>query len=695
MKRALFLAQFRRTVIPFGLVIVAVDAGIAILEWSIRHGSKDIDHLEDVMSVLALLIFTALAIPLGATAFSRDFKEKHHLFIHSLPLPLETMWAVINGANFAAMACCLGILFAFRPSLFALPSSAPELYDPVHAMVAFEVLCTLFLAGSCFALCFRRDLLAYLVAIFSIGGMFGGIMALAVVCGSAPGLNLVDPHPGIALVGLGCVILLLALLSRQFFVAGEITLLRVQFRNTALVLCGLIGILVVLSTALSLGLFSRFDPWVFERWSTGVSPEGKYLLIQERREQHQQFGRLTILDVQSGKVVRQSEYTGLKQAGALANGAVLLAVANELPLGRLFYLLPPSDALLQLPAADRPGQKQETRFPSTDIWSWWPQYPGNGKLLVEMSKKDGVKVVSYDTATGQVTDTCAGESGTGAQVQSYRDGMLVCLFGSLARGNQAATPSSVWWLGETEKKIPWSGRATPARPDCVVHQVAFADIGPCVQKLKELYPIPAAWTGVGGYLLPASGFGMLYASEKTPVFYLRMPGKEPQATLLVWNRSQSAWTTVAENLPVHESLGRMLASGYVRGAYGNPMISPQAGMVLYYLREPSGVAVYLYDAERGSTLKLGVVSGPTAPGLGLAPAKDTVIVHIGTMNRPLMRFRYEPRSGRLTSLSLPPATQESEAVLYADEAGNQLVSRGTAIYRRNADTSEIQLWPRL
>src|SRR5258708_14047751 len=157
MKRALFLLQFRRTVVSTVMIFVALDIGMALISWSSRKFGKFPDTLDQALNGILLAIGIGLAIPIGATAFSRDYKETHHFFIHSLPLPLETIWIAIAGASFAAWASAMATMCVLRPSLFAKIASLLATGGPRGIAAALLAPCLCFSAGACFVLCFRRD----------------------------------------------------------------------------------------------------------------------------------------------------------------------------------------------------------------------------------------------------------------------------------------------------------------------------------------------------------------------------------------------------------------------------------------------------------------------------------------------------------------------------------------------------------
>lgn len=704
MRRALFLLQFRRMMIPYGVVCVAVDAFAALIQWFTLRAAPDAPPQDAAIAgdILAGLIGVCLTIPIGASAFSRDFKEKHYLFFHSLPLSLREIWAMNVAANFTVMWCCVVLMSVFRPSLAAAVVNAKNPSGgALPVVIVAATLCVAFAVGNCFALCFRRDLLSYLVPIFVASWTVMGILGLAALCSSEPGDRAVSLHMWCALCGLGAAIVTLLALSLRFFLRGEITLLRVQVRNTTLTIASLVSVIVAFAAAVSLGVFARLSPWV-PSGLAAVSADGKYVLVTEMRKHHPQFSRASILDTQAGTVLQRAEFTGL--AGGDWFGHVALApLSDDFPLRRLMYLLPQSDQIARL----FPDKRDigVTRLPASTI-IWWPGLwrpaisARAGRLMVIYSQGGEYRIAAFDPASGQLDNLLGGEAGAHFNMQSERDGTLLTLESPLSArqaGNHNAK-AAIWLIGDSEKQIPWAEPASEAQPDCVIDGAAYAHMPDCGRRLTKLFPPPPGTSGA--YVLDRGGRvnEITYISETTPIYYLRPGASGNVATLLAWSRakdsmSRSSWITIADNLPLGPAGKSSFSDGYVRLSY-NPRLSPAAGIAVYFT---AAQKTYLYDGIRNRTVELGSLPDPN-PLISIGYAAEAVVVNIsrsGTQDL-LMTFRYDPISGQITRLRVGPSS-DGTALLFADEAGNEIIEKyqeHRGVYRRTADGTEAKLWPR-
>lgn len=677
MRRALFLLQFRRNIVPYLTIFLALDLAMAMVEWSYQHfGNNPLANPGVVDKALAAIAL-GLAIPAGASAFSRDYKEKQHFFLHSLPQPLNVTWGIIFGANFSVLLCSLALMLVFRPSV------AGTVYWEVlgsSLLGGAAILATLWLlyaAGSCSALCFRKDLLGYLVAFFGSAVSLGAVYSLSLVCSSDPASwwRSTGLHAGFLCTGIVACAVVLTWLSLRFFIRGEVFLLQVQVRHMAHVFASLCSVLIVMATALDFGLFSRFDSWSFRGEAT-VSPDGRHLLVIERRFNHPQFGRATFLDTQTGSILRQVERAGLvlprvwwwrTQFNYWSGDFAIMKVADNLPWRRLLYLLPPSEGLARISQVSAP---RETRFPSAAVNEFHAL--ADGKVLASLITGDRVRAVYWDPTSQQVSDAFGGHSSPRLPYwYRQRDGLIVAF----------QNPPSLWRLedkpsGPIEKQISASSKPTSeALPSCVIDDQADFEPPDCRRKIADLYPPPAsAERRSSGYVLSN---GILVVNQDTPIFF-RVYTPNGTSTLLVCRRRNSPWTKVAEN--VHgASVSREIA------AYG--------------VQSPTGFEVYFYDARRERTERIGAIEDTT----GSVPLVrfeehygiDYIEVDRGGTSIPVLVARYDPGSGHVRTIKLGA---DHRQLLFADEAGNHISYRLDSqtphrIVRVNADGSERVLWP--
>jgi hypothetical protein len=306
----------------------------------------------------------------------------------------------------------------------------------------------------------------------------------------------------------------------------------------------------------------------------------------------------------------------------------------------------------------------------------------SGRVLVLLSSSAAMKIVSMDPATGQTAELWSVQTGPFVGWREERGGVLVWSY------EQPST--RVWWLSGTASEIHWSAPNSKTFGSCVIGDTAYSSPA-CLDKLKQIYPVPSAWQSpkrplgiaggfigndLGGYLL--EDFSFSYFEEKT-AFYLRQETQASRETLLAWNASRAAWTTVAENV------------------FGTPKIGPMGRVVVYLRKVPDGFAAYLYDAAREKTVELGTVVDRNHPMIEIHHSNGEEIVAIAHngAETPALWIKYNTASGRL--LPAPKAILESQTndVLFGDEAGNWIVGSAAGIERWNADGSRVRLWPPL
>jgi len=305
--RMLFAMHFKRFAVP--LVILYAVLSLAIFQAAILIDRSSSYPGKSAMIADVLLIGIGLvaALPAGAAAFPRGFKEENILFFHSLPLSRRAQWAIIASAAFTAVLVVIVALFFLRPGTRAL------LMEPGGLLAAVGVTAFTFAAGICFTLAIVRPFVVYIVSFLAI---FGSLFAVTVTA-SLPArmwladsslahgnwVDLVPPPVWIVCAVVQTMAWLLA--SMHFYDRGELPLVKTQIRNVGIALAVPVIVAAVITPA-ALAFFNAREP--FQRVSMAAAPDGKHVLRVERRRRAPWLSHLAIIDSAGRK--RQIDITG-------------------------------------------------------------------------------------------------------------------------------------------------------------------------------------------------------------------------------------------------------------------------------------------------------------------------------------------------------------------------------------------------
>src|SRR5438067_3041774 len=352
-ERLLFLMHYRRLVFSLLLFCSALYFPLLLVARTLEHfrnlNPRDIDAM---LNFLCMGLPLGIALPVGTAAFSRAFKEQNVLFFHALPISRTRQWMVLMASSFAAQITAMLFLWILRPS-------APAQVQVQSIELILSMVVITFAAGACFALAFLRPIEVYVGGYLLTFILFlGAIWAM-----TAPGLIYYTPRlqmrssanvavdafsgnlqwtPPLAVLPLiGILFLALFLIaSHQFYVRGEITLMRNRIRYPIIV--AVIG--VVIDTLLVPVLIYGYEvrQWG-ERRSVRLSPDGRYIAIHTYRDHAEWIGKMRIVDTLNDHTLAQFDGPGISDFWFV--GDRLATVARDMAWYRRLPGLSPRDKL--------------------------------------------------------------------------------------------------------------------------------------------------------------------------------------------------------------------------------------------------------------------------------------------------------------------------------------------------------------
>ncbi len=711
MVKKLFFLEFRRALTPFLLFILASFGALAVSERAYKYFQNAPSTIVEIVNMLFVSLIIIYGFPSGARTFSPAFRETHLLFLQSLPLRRERVWAALVLANLSASLLSLAALFVFRPSLLTTPPGEARAIDVLAvAMVGYLLL---FSAGCCFSLLFAKAILNYILGyLLTLAASFE-IFLLLIYSGSDPGFPVEEyfSFPAsfdlpLAVVAYSLLVIIYLAFSLYFFASGEFNLTKVQIKNSLSLAAFLLALFVALSACVDSGLFAVFDKWATTSWGpeAEVSPEGTYLLVVERRSDHLQFARISILEAKTGNLVGTIRQRGAAGIGWSNEGdAVNVVVRGNSPLYRVGYILPGSDELVRFSPHGR--QLGRWRFLLSRVLAGAPSPGGKGLLVVR--RGDEGRILSIDGRTGALEELASGVVKDWSQILKVSDGQLV-IFENLS------VPSRAWLVGSQAKEIQWvPRRANEQGGMCMVGGTLYSSEEACQKAASDLAPFRNETKGRlgtqrhGVYLFGANQkeqFGNTIADldKGGTVFYVQpdLPGSNGE--FLVFDRQKGDWRPVAESIAL--DLGGGSSTDIPRIAFGLRFVTVDSslGLATYYVERGDRLVGYLYDAGIDKALELESIPKPHPPEIAetaMRRFENMRGVGIFLWTRSPERFnvtafRYVPHSGEVTKVPWMSERAPNQ-LLYMDDRGNQVhaSSNPVRIVWLGADQTERQLWP--
>jgi hypothetical protein len=338
MRWALFCLAFRQSLVPTLLLVGALLGVLAGVEYLVetRWGVTDLHPLFNAL-IGSFLVWSGF--PLGSRLFSREFRERHFLLIHALPLSRLKSWLSLIGGALASGLISLALALSLRSSLVIVKT---DLGGPINVDHPGVLLVSLFVglylaffsAGACHGL-FLGGTVLHSVGLVATLGLLGTLLAwllhLHFLGAVMPAFEL-RPVPENGLGLLGILVVFYLFLSYRLYGRGEFPVSRVRWGS---VLQVAVGHVVFLSIVWGLGAIRvRSAPFTVPQHGIvfDVSPDGRFVSIVEQRQGYPRFARVSIVDVATAQLQGQAEVEGLLLLEWSPNGATLAAaVAGFFP----------------------------------------------------------------------------------------------------------------------------------------------------------------------------------------------------------------------------------------------------------------------------------------------------------------------------------------------------------------------------
>ena len=358
MSWALVRLSFRQSVLPALGVMAAILTIVLGLEWAARRATGDpgVRVIFDLLLV-AFVLWSGFLV--GARLFAREFRERHVLLVHVLPLARSRAWASMMLGGAAAGAASLGVAALVRAPLSGLwDVAAPDKFLALVSLLLAVAYLVLFAAGSCFALLVSGTavhavgFVATFATLGEAGVLVGGLCADP--RGPAPGgpdlgltlglasVEVARTTGGLLVFGALALVLYLGF-SLLFFLRGEFPVVRVRRQNVLALAAG--HVLLFAAAGAILEAWAHRQPFVVED-EVALSNGGRYLAVVERRHGYPRLARMRIVDTANGRLAGTVEADGLRAFSWSSGGdRLVLALADDSPWRRVGYLRPESDAV--------------------------------------------------------------------------------------------------------------------------------------------------------------------------------------------------------------------------------------------------------------------------------------------------------------------------------------------------------------
>jgi hypothetical protein len=695
MLRALFLPEFKRSLLQKLVVVVPILLGLAVLEYVIGTLglSTTIEKtfngdLAAVINMLLAVLIVISTFMLGAGTFSR-INERHIPFTHALPLSRLEVWVSLAGAHAITTVLMVPTILILRPSMvrwMATDLSRIEL----PTLVGIGIV--LFAAGSCFVMLFRS-----LVPTLVVGSIVVAISCTLIVPFAAswnakadapriygiPVTSRIDP----AFWVVACLLLATIYfgLSLRFFSRGEFNLSRRKLKNWSVLIAALVVFPVVLAAGVDVGAlrFSELGPTDY-----AVSPTGQYLAVLKHRAGQRQRSEITIIETSTGKVVNTYSSRGLY--GDVFWSGTAKPVANILyvpsALARLAYVLPPSDTLLRIsPDGSKPSKAS---FGFAQIGQVVTDYKNRIWLTAASGSKAKLFSVSDEGVVHEEVSTPLRDD-----IRIQRTGKKMLFLAS----SQANGLERGWELVEHAKEIPYSPKAKSHAEGKFLFTDGWYSEKEGIEELERRFGLAKELVrrgpnAKGQYYASRDYFSQILVMSTDHVFALVTDKTTNKREILMSSPKTGGWRTLGD--------ARLISSFEAAQKTYDPMsfffpgvtANVELGFATYMKQDGASHVAYLYDVALDRLFELG-----RDPQI----VESSQCLQIDDQNYPgldaiLVRCRqnfFAYRPGRdLRSITI------KNYPLFASEDGTRIETKGRkgvgpVISQIAPDGTETQLWP--
>ena len=681
MLRALYFLEFRRGLVPSLILAIAAAAVVTVIERIVvARGGANPDSAAQASLLLLLAGIALSGLFAGARIFSREFKERHHLLLATLPVSPSLTWLMLTLAGLSASAVGIAALVLTHPRFVA------DVEWARYLALASATHLFLFATGSCLAVICRRPLFVPVLGFPIAAAILWETLSFDLASGSVPVV------PRLISAGAATAFVLFLAASLACFVRGEFDLPKVRIRAHASLWIGLLSLVLTIRWVHPTPLLPLPLPQL-SSLTVPVSPDGR-LVVWVQREIDGRF-RISFASGESGNPIGRWSGTEVTAVAWAPDEDVLWAAVRPEPLSRIASLFDSPPPVLVRIGSDG---TELSRIPvaSDRIGEILPM--PDRRILVSASHPVGQRVALV---------AASGESSTVEISGNFSPPRLA----SLGRGSAVA-----WSRGGREVKswlfVP--GAAEPLKAleavmgreflwyfqPTVIGSRAFFSDGAAQEELLRVYSRPRGVID-GRYIVATWA-----DNEFARIFHIA-DDPEGGARLDVWDRHSPRWREVARGLSDHVKPIEPLPSSQVdatetkgivsNGNAGSDFLRVEfgtafeagLGLALYQVVRDGGFQAVLYEDSLARSLPLG---SPTAnvryPFLVRQSPKTVAVWLRDPASDRAEVFMYEVGSGEPHAIPSVPSDPTRQTCFVRSDGSRIMTATGGGLAIRFADGTE-------
>ncbi|MBI4471749.1 MAG: hypothetical protein HY646_03710 [Acidobacteria bacterium] len=725
MWRIVFVTEIKRAFYR-GLLLLGI---CLVLGWLLARvvfpffgpvsSSDDQAAAKEIFDVLSILVVSMSGIYAGGLAFS-SVSEGKATFLFALPIDRFRLWIALTGANAAGTGMPGLTLLLLR-----LPVTLSGWDNLEFLLVGFTCYCIFYSVTASTSLLLSRT-------IFAVGFTF-----IALLLYGLPFavwdlyLGRVPDAVGnwITWSVLGYVILLHLALSLVFFLRSETSDARILVRNLSIVALCIVFLPVATYFVIEFELLASADGFrMSSRPEFSVSPDGKYAVVLERFRGQRAFGRMHVLDLPSGRLVKTEPFKGTgpplwssNPAGIItgASGSVFEFLAYAISISepstsrlvrnrnrQLERLQPLLDFLaspwagrqtVELHAvADTPRSRM--RIPTPMAVASRPD-----RILLIAGKRGSLELMQVDhSGIRALTPPIAAENGG---FDFVGDDVLATF--------DVETSLRMWLAGKSVTELVWQSedRSAKSLPWLLFDSKVYPANEEAIRRIDERVPaeIPKGWFRAFARMpvLHLEQWDSRFSNAVSldhgaTLFCVHFNPRTKMAKLLAWNSQMDRWKEFDEmswpEFELRRNLDRSASPAvYFRGS-ARFQSDFDAGVAVYFKIESGQARAFLYDARRDRRIELvSVPAGEKQDRSGIETVRVNGLagLYIGVYSgRNSRDYVYDTATGELSMLKTLPSRRFGRR-LYLNLRGERVVEQndGSRLLFITPDGAERQLWP--
>jgi hypothetical protein len=362
-----------------------------------------------------------------------------------------------------------------------------------------------------------------------------------------------------------------------------------------------------------------------------------------------------------------------------------IVLANDAPLSRFGYLLPPSDSLIWV----APDGREEARARlQGSILRSHVRMDGNTLLLVR--DRDQFKLVNNLDGTDRIQRLAS--SRIPADIPSYAS--LILPMGE--RHLVSLSSNTVWIVDERVREIHVPRAESRERP-YIVGDVVFPSEAKARSFIEKSFPFDGQKNSRAGplhegqYLLP---FYPDYLDEHTSLYYARHKTDTDSIEVWVRDRHTKSWKMMTRDMPVHSDRGSSVPLSTLEWRYSRPHV----GLLLYPVKmNDDDVQWYIHDDRRGKSIPVGGPGSDRMSSMIYEDNRGQFLISIyesrDRVKSDKQRFVYSVATGKLIQLS-PEAIKSFDRIIGVSREGSVILgASGDSIFSLRSGEAPLRLWP--